>query len=353
MNSNIDEIDQILKEHFEKVTLEEFKSNIEDACPYLLSDSKESVVKQLDQTYTNSEDNYDTPKFEYSDKSSEQPIKFEERQPFSSLSKQETKEVVTVASNNKNDAVKSIVKISKKTKIHGFLVGAFGSCAIIAGIISNMIDQGDFSIPDATIGIIPPAVAGDSLIYPYLEVTDKSGKKASINIIILSNKYRWKIGKSETLIGSNIKGTSSQDININDLNKFLKRDGIYQLVKSEGGVNEIISIGTASCEGSLKKEEERAKERALATINLIGVKMFDVAQYSFINLGRFKSADCSRLSSETSWQRTVIILGVRQEDDGVNITEAVRERLLKIPIRLEDYSLGAVNKFKVINLGKP
>jgi eukaryotic-like serine/threonine-protein kinase len=74
--------------------------------------------------------------------------------------------------------------------------------------------------------------------------------------------------------------------------------------------------------------------------------MFSVSQYSFINLGKFKKDDCGP-PEKTSWQRALIILGVRQEEEGINITEAVRTRLMKIPIKLEDYSLGGNEKFQV------
>jgi hypothetical protein len=41
MSSDFDEIDQILKRHFEKITPEEFKSNLKAACPSLFESPKE------------------------------------------------------------------------------------------------------------------------------------------------------------------------------------------------------------------------------------------------------------------------------------------------------------------------
>jgi tetratricopeptide (TPR) repeat protein len=189
-----------------------------------------------------------------------------------------------------------------------------------------------------------PEIKRDSIIYPYLQVSDKAGRTADINVVILSSKYRWKIGQDRLLEDPMIDNST---IKIDDFNRILEKDGIYELIRSEKGVSRIITVGTASCEGAETIEEARAESRALFTIELVAKKMFNVSKYSFINLGQFNNTSCSRSIEKTDWQRAIVIIGVKQEDDRINLTEAVRKRLLNLPVRVEEYSLGGEKDFKV------
>jgi hypothetical protein len=366
-NGEHQEINQILKEHFDKVTPEEFRSNIEVACPYLLDNSVEAennlvsaIGNGLHVTHNGEHQEVNMGQgIETNNSQSQEMFADPYSPPPLKLSYAYTTSKVALADSSKisfpNKARKWFDNPLKLYISATLLLLLAVSTAIFSNLnYKNTIHFGngkgnhkdDFPITTN----LAPIPVGESSVYPYIRVSDKSGKTADINVIVLSSKYRWKIGEDKLLVNSLLDNNSSENtIDITKLNEKLKKDGVYELIKSEGGISRVISVGTASCEGSLVKEEARAKQRALATIKLVGMKMFEVSHYSFINLGRFKKADCNPLPKETSWQRSVIILGVRQEDDGINITEAVRERLMKIPIELQDYSLGN-KEFKVINI---
>jgi hypothetical protein len=52
MNSDFDEIDQILKRHFENITPEEFKSNLKAACPSLFERPTEVIHEKKESIYS-------------------------------------------------------------------------------------------------------------------------------------------------------------------------------------------------------------------------------------------------------------------------------------------------------------
>lgn len=85
--------------------------------------------------------------------------------------------------------------------------------------------------------------------------------------------------------------------------------------------SEIISVGTASCEGSPQQEERRAFERA-KQIQLLVKKLFRTLPsgqgYRLLNLGQFKRDDCQSNQDLTSYQRNIIIIGVSKKNRRCN-----------------------------------
>jgi hypothetical protein len=336
MSSDFDEIDQILKRHFENITPEEFKSNLKAACPSLFESPKEVIHEKKESIY--STEDFLSSK---SDDAEYQEIDRILTEHFEKITPEEFKRNLEIACPSWINTP-SIPAITKKTPLRTFgLISVSLFAVALFGAIFSTLQPSENSI---TASISKPIEVGDSLIYEYLRVSDKSGKKASINVVLLSSRYRWKIEQDKILQDSD---DDKKNIAIDKLSENLQRDGVYEVIKSNGSVSRIISIGTASCEGFTKNEENRAKDRALATNKFVVQKMFAVGQYSFINLGKFKKDDCNPSPEKTSWQRALIILGVRQEEEGVNITEAVRARLAKIPVELKDYSLGDNDNFQV------
>lgn len=325
------EIDQILKDHFKNVTPEEFRKNLEIACPDLI---KASNLISASQNNANAVSNVEDKK-------------------HNSIARQySTQENRAVETNSlENNQLSHNKSVPKKLRLL-YIIGSgisFGLFIIFTNsynrfttITACHLSQCMSTVPSPPAIQAKPVAVGDSMVYGYLQVSDNSGKKANINVVLLSSKYRWQIKQDKILQDAN-----KNSIVIDKLNKNLQKDGVYEAIKSSDGVSRIISIGTASCEGSEEIEEMRAEQRALATNKFIVQKMFSVGQYSFINLGKFKKDDCNSSPEKTSWQRALIILGVGQEEEGVNITEAVRARLTKIPVDLQDYSLGGNDKFQV------
>ncbi|MEA5502809.1 4-Cys prefix domain-containing protein [Halotia wernerae UHCC 0503] len=187
--------------------------------------------------------------------------------------------------------------------------------------------------------------------FPYEEGRDSQGRIAKFNIAVLSVEYKW-------LLGSNFQiKYNDQVISLEVLKLNLEQEGIQKIMKNP---SEIISVGTASCEGSVEVEQRRAFERS-KQIQILAKKLFNntpsVKGYRLLNLGRFQRSNCQTNREITAYQRSVILIGVKKQSANVILDEALRDRLDKKPFadfKLEDYSLGSVDKFRTIisNLSK-
>ncbi|WP_016950984.1 serine/threonine-protein kinase [Anabaena sp. PCC 7108] len=191
----------------------------------------------------------------------------------------------------------------------------------------------------------PPVKKGKVDYFPYEEGKDSQGKVAEFNIAVLSVEYKWQLGSTYQI------KYNDQTITLDSLKSNLEQEGIQRIMENP---SEIISVGTASCEGDIAAEQSRALQRS-QQIQLLGKKIFSnipsVKGYRLLNLGQFQRKDCQANQDSTAYQRSIIIIGVKKQAEGVILDEALRNRLEKKPFadfKLEDYSLGAINKFKTI-----
>jgi eukaryotic-like serine/threonine-protein kinase len=185
-----------------------------------------------------------------------------------------------------------------------------------------------------------PTKIGDVLYYPYLTATDKRGNSAQINMAVLSDRYEWELASADRI---RLKG-QNQTLPIAALKEELEKQGIFQIMENP---NRIISLGTASCEGADTEEENRAMNRAKTIQEQLVKQLFQVREYRILNLGQFKRDNCQRNTTGTSFQRSLVIVGMRKETEGLIIKDAVYNRLSKTikNFNLNDYSLGSVEKF--------
>ncbi|QJB46848.1 serine/threonine-protein kinase [Dolichospermum flos-aquae] len=190
-----------------------------------------------------------------------------------------------------------------------------------------------------------PVKKGKVDYFPYEEGKDSQGRVAEFNIAVLSVEYKWQLGSTYQI------KYNDQTITLDSLKSNLEQEGIQKIMENP---SEIISVGTASCEGNITAEQSRALERS-QQIQLLGKKIFSntpsVKGYRLLNLGQFQRKDCQANQDSTAYQRSIIIIGVKKQAQGVILDEALRDRLEKKPFadfKLEDYSLGSPDKFKTI-----
>ena len=221
-----------------------------------------------------------------------------------------------------------------------FLLIALGLLGL-AGLAFSTFDR-----PSLPKNAQAPQQKGDVDYFPYVEGTDSQGRTAEFNVAVLSREYKWRLGSSYQVNYNN------EILNLDSLQSNLEAEGTQRLMENP---SEIISVGTASCEGSQVQEERRAFERA-QQIQLLAKKLFNqvpsVENYRLLNLGQFQSENCNPNRDETSYQRSIIIIGVRQKSEGVILDEALRSRLEKKPFgdfQIDDYSLGSKDKFKTLS----
>ena len=197
-------------------------------------------------------------------------------------------------------------------------------------------------LPIAIVKSQTPTKIGDVLYYPYLTATDSKGKSAQINMAVLSDIYEWQLGSSDTL---RLKGKTTT-FPISKLKEELKKQGIFKIMDNP---NRIIALGTASCEGTILEEELRANSRAKTIQTKLIQELFTVKEYRTLNLGQFKRDNCQRDTTGTSFQRSLVIVGMKKESPGLELKSALYGRLgttIK-NLTLSDYSMGSLEKFEL------
>ncbi|MCC5639980.1 serine/threonine protein kinase [Nostoc sp. CHAB 5844] len=190
-----------------------------------------------------------------------------------------------------------------------------------------------------------PEIKGKIEFFAYKEGRDSRGKTAEFSIAILSTEYKW-------LLNSNFQiQHNNKIVSVDFLKLNLEQDGIQKIMEYP---TEIISVGTAACESSVAVAQRRALERA-KQIQILAKKLFNNASsvkgYRLLNLGQFQRGKCQLNQDITTYQRSIMIIGVRKKSKNVILDEALRDRLINQPFadfKLEDYSLGSVDKFATI-----
>ncbi|MBD2438414.1 serine/threonine-protein kinase [Nostoc sp. FACHB-110] len=179
----------------------------------------------------------------------------------------------------------------------------------------------------------------------YQEGKDNQGKTAEFSIAILSTEYKW-LANSNFQIKYQDKIVSLDFLKLN-----LEQQSIQKIMEYP---TEIISVGTANCEGNLAVTQRLSLERA-KQIQTLAKKLFSttssIKRYRLLNLGQFQRKNCQPNQELTTYQKSVFIIGVRKKSKGVILDEALRDRLVNKPFadfRLEDYSLGSADKFATI-----
>ncbi|MGF1989467.1 MAG: protein kinase domain-containing protein [Nostoc sp. ZfuVER08] len=224
------------------------------------------------------------------------------------------------------------------------LLGIFASLLIILGLLSVVViaTQTSTNSSPQNYGQLPEK-KGNIDYYPYREGRDNQGRIAKFNIAVLSLQYKW-------VVGSNFQiQYNDQIISLNLLKLNLEQQAIQNIMEEP---SEIISVGTTSCKGNIESQERLALERSLQ-IQLLVKKIFinqpNIKGYRLLNLGQFQRTDCPGNQDLTTYQRSIIVIGVKKQSSSVNLDEALRDRLEKKPFadfKLQDYSLGTADKFK-------
>ena len=169
----------------------------------------------------------------------------------------------------------------------------------------------------------------------------KPGKE--FDIFALSQEYRWGLGTNAVIDPDG----QSADMG-NNLEELLEQYGRnYQ---------DLIAVGTASCEGEEGPESVRAGSRGQQMIIWLRRALQRIGDTKerplyYLNLGRFKSCDGSQ-TGQTGDQRRVIVVAVKQKPqdmDRERLEQALKQELddpVRRPLgfRMDDYMRFALNE---------
>jgi hypothetical protein len=179
--------------------------------------------------------------------------------------------------------------------------------------------------PQMTGAPAPEAVAvetqrwGSSIIFP-IEGRDSAGKHAAFDVAVLPKELSW-VSKSWTQLA--MSGETIPDDQLTDrLFTQELRDG---LSKSK----QVVAVGLASQEGQVEEETERAANRAKTAAGWLANAVGAETSIWMLNLGQFKKSGCPAQTetTDTSWQRPVILVGVKSQDEGTDLVQAFADAI--------------------------
>ena len=159
---------------------------------------------------------------------------------------------------------------------------------------------------------------------------DENGNRAEFLIEVLAQEDRWKLNEVDQLESGRLESV---------LPPYLEK--LDKLDKAEG----VIVVGTASQEGGLTSEEGRADRRADQLLKLVK-PISGVKKIYKLNLGQH-SMDQASDTSDTSYQRRVIIMGIMKKDPGMDVRD-IRAALLNALSKESKYSFDAVKYSKFV-----
>ena len=159
---------------------------------------------------------------------------------------------------------------------------------------------------------------GASVVFP-IEGKDLAQKRAAFDVAVLPSNLAWARKSSTELVqGSTAiaEGEAAARIFSAEL-----RDGLSRST-------EVIAVGLASQEGQRAEEAERARRRAASAAGWLATAVGGNVPIWTLNLGQFRgTCKATTEAADTGWQRPVIIVGVRSQETGVNLTEAFADAI--------------------------
>ncbi|MBX2805410.1 MAG: hypothetical protein KTR19_05525 [Hyphomicrobiales bacterium] len=154
---------------------------------------------------------------------------------------------------------------------------------------------------------------GSSVIYP-IEGNDEEGRNAAFDVAVLPRDLTW---SRRSDIDLDQAGPLISNANVPD--RVFTPELRQGLSRSEA----LIAIGLASQEGQLRTETARALRRGTTAAEWLATISEDEKPIWVLNLGQF-TGNCEAVSgvTDTSWQRPLIVVGIRSQEEQTDIDEA-------------------------------
>lgn len=151
-----------------------------------------------------------------------------------------------------------------------------------------------------------------------VEGYDKQNRRGLFDVVVLKKQFLWVRSSYDQLERD---GVVIPLASVSDT--ILDRDMRSTLESA----TDIIAVGTASQEGSMRTEIRRANRRARETAKLIKSALNNKVPIWVLNLGQYRDPceDCEAV--ETNWQRPFIVIATVKKDEGLNLKEAVRDAM--------------------------
>jgi hypothetical protein len=149
---------------------------------------------------------------------------------------------------------------------------------------------------------------------------DKAGRGATFDVVVLNKDYRWRRGSDTDLM----RGNPETLMVGNDLDTYIFRPDVRSGLAR---ASEVIAVGVASQEGDAVPEVSRAGRRAGTGAGWLKIVMGGTGKVSTLNLGQYQGTCKTPDVGDTSWQRPFMMIGARDAQPNINLSEALTDAL--------------------------
>lgn len=171
----------------------------------------------------------------------------------------------------------------------------------------------------------------NAFLFP-VDGVDSAGRKAGFDFIIFKREYTWVLGSTDG-VEHNGAPVPAEDT--------VRRVISPEIRGTLAREKELIAVGLASREGERQAEEDRASRRARTVASWLTGAGTPGTPIWVLNLGQYSKSCSSQEDADTSFERPLIMAGVRSKDEGANLREALADAISNkenLPSR-ECYSL--------------
>lgn len=172
-----------------------------------------------------------------------------------------------------------------------------------------------------------------------IEGKDKAGRRGTFDVVVLNKNFLWVRGSAEELEKDG-KAIPAAEV----ASAVLDEEVRAALADAKA----VITVGTASQEGSAPEELARAERRAKQAATLVALAVGAVAPIWTLNLGQYREPCANCETGGTSWQRPFIVVAVKSLEPDTNLGEALSDAMSgqqKLPAP-KSYSAFALSRFR-------
>jgi hypothetical protein len=158
----------------------------------------------------------------------------------------------------------------------------------------------------------------ESAYFFRVDGKDTQGRAASFDFIVLTGDYTWALGSTSEVIS---KGATVPEAEV------AGRVLSPKIRESLSSASDLISVGLASQEGEREAEEARALARSQTIAGWLTKAANPATALWSLTLGQYSKSCKHQEDEDTSFERPIILSGVRSKEEAANLREALADAI--------------------------
>ena len=158
----------------------------------------------------------------------------------------------------------------------------------------------------------------ESAYFFRVDGKDTQGRAASFDFIVLTGDYTWALGSTSEVV-SNGATVPEAEVAARVLSPKIR--------ESLSSASDLISVGLASQEGDREAEEARALARSQTIAGWLTTAANPATALWSLTLGQYSKSCKHQEDEDTSFERPIILSGVRSKEEAANLREALADAI--------------------------